>query len=196
VKPGLITPADHISDFLSYLGLLITRWPWFVRGLIKLGVKCPLSLLEDPSVEVNLNACRLLQHDDRVLPVLIENLGRFFEPGVAAADLLAAMGERALPALPRVVELLNDPYNLFRQYAVRILGRIGPAAADAVPALIQSSEEGTADALLRILPQFAYLQNVLEIILSDPEYKGDLVGLTLDEVRLYLEALGKRRGLL
>lgn len=174
---------------------LRTRWPFFVCSLMKLGVKCPISFLEDPRVEVNLNACRLLQHDDRVLPILVENLGRFFEPGVAAADLLAAMGERALPALPRVVELLNDSYNLFQQYAVRILGCIGPAAADAVPALIQSSEEGTADAIIRILPQFADLQHVVEIILSDPEYKTDLAGLTLNEVRLYLEALGKRRGL-
>jgi hypothetical protein len=39
----------------------------------------------------------------------------------------------------------------------------------------------------------ADLQSALEVILLDPDYQSDLVGLSLDDVRAYLVALRGRR---
>jgi HEAT repeat protein len=55
-----------------------------------------------------------------------------------AAEVLARMGTDAQPAAAELTRLLDDPDERIRKAAARALGMIGPAAADAVPALMRS----------------------------------------------------------
>jgi HEAT repeat protein len=48
------------------------------------------------------------------------------------------MGADAKDAVPQLVRLLDDPDPAVRKAAARTLGRIGPAAQEAVPALMKS----------------------------------------------------------
>jgi HEAT repeat protein len=67
----------------------------------------------------------------RVVPILLDQLGDPFK-GSAAAGALAALGARAVPDL--IAALGKAPLRI-RPRIARVLGRIGPPARDAVPAL-------------------------------------------------------------
>jgi len=79
-----------------------------------------------------------------VVPALIETLFRDPDPGVRghAAVVLGSMGseEGVVPAL--VQAMVDDP--TMRWAVTEGLTNIGPAAAEAVPALIQALEDGCA----------------------------------------------------
>jgi HEAT repeat protein len=48
------------------------------------------------------------------------------------------MGSDAKDAVPHLVKLLDDPDESVRKAATRTLGRIGPPADQAVPALVRT----------------------------------------------------------
>jgi HEAT repeat protein len=48
------------------------------------------------------------------------------------------MGQDAAAAAPALTRLLDDPDPQVRKAAIRTLGQIGPAAEEAVPALVQT----------------------------------------------------------
>ena len=54
---------------------------------------------------------------------------------VGAASALARLGPKAAPAVPLLIEALNDQNKLVRTQSIAALGKIGPAAAAAVPVL-------------------------------------------------------------
>ena len=58
-------------------------------------------------------------------------------PRVAAIQALGAYGEEASSAVPELVRALRDPDRRVCWFAAEALGLIGPAAKDAVPALIE-----------------------------------------------------------
>ena len=63
----------------------------------------------------------------------------------AAAYELAGMGPAAAPAVPALIEALDDPEASVRFPVTVALGEIGPAAAAAVPRLKQMMEEEIND---------------------------------------------------
>jgi HEAT repeat protein len=94
----------------------------------------------------------------QAVPMLVKALGsRFTEVWQLASFLLGRIGK---PAVPELIDALADRWQDTRQVVVaRSLGRIGPAAADAVPALAHelSSEhahvrQAAAEALGQIGP--------------------------------------------
>ncbi len=79
------------------------------------------------------------------VPLLVEILKnpKNSSPGrrqLVALETLAMFGERAKPAVPTIVALLKSEDKGIRGYAVITLGGIGPAAAEAVPALTEMSK--------------------------------------------------------
>jgi HEAT repeat protein len=63
----------------------------------------------------------------------------------AAAYEIASMGPAAAPAVPALIEALDDPVAVVRFPVTVALGEIGPAAAAAVPRLKQMMEEELSD---------------------------------------------------
>ncbi len=57
----------------------------------------------------------------------------------AAAKAIKAFGQEAAPAVPALVEMLDDRSDSFRDLVGEILAVIGPGAKSAVPALITLS---------------------------------------------------------
>lgn len=57
---------------------------------------------------------------------------------VHAATLLATLAEKALPAVPTLIGLLKADQAQDRKLAAWTLGEIGPAAEEAVPALLDA----------------------------------------------------------
>jgi hypothetical protein len=94
------------------------QWPWFISGLVTLGAECPEELFADPRIAVRLNACRLRQHDPRVVPILRPCLRRYwalddsFFTFIAAAELIARLGRQAGEALPEIEALARDAREL------------------------------------------------------------------------------------
>jgi HEAT repeat protein len=62
----------------------------------------------------------------------------------AAAEAIKAFGADAAPAIPALVEMLDDRSDNFRRLVGDILCAMGPAAKPAVPALIHTLKEKTA----------------------------------------------------
>jgi HEAT repeat protein len=62
----------------------------------------------------------------------------------AAAQSLAGFGEKAKPAVPALLKLLADP--ALSATAVETVGRIGPAASEAVPKLVEYAKNGDGSA--------------------------------------------------
>src|SRR5262249_28679012 len=82
---------------------------------------------------------------------------------------LSLHGPDALPALPRLVELLGSPDTLVRQQAALALGKIGPEARAAVPSLVRALDDpqwsvrrGAALALGEIGPEAREARPALE----------------------------------
>jgi hypothetical protein len=65
-----------------------------------------------------------------------------------ALSALAARGGEALPAVPRLIELLRDEDQQLVTKALRTLEAIGPAANEAVPALVELADD--EDYLIRL----------------------------------------------
>lgn len=65
-----------------------------------------------------------------------------------ALSALARKGAEALPAVPRLIELLRDEDQLFVTRALRALEAIGPPAQQAVPALVELASD--QDYLIRL----------------------------------------------
>lgn len=63
----------------------------------------------------------------------------------AAAYEIASLGPAAAPAVPALIEALDDPVAVVRFPVTVALGEIGPAAAAAVPRLKQMMEEELND---------------------------------------------------
>jgi HEAT repeat protein len=63
----------------------------------------------------------------------------------AAAYEIASMGPAAAPAVPALIEALDDPVAVVRFPVTVALGEIGPAAAPAVPRLKQMMVEDLND---------------------------------------------------
>jgi hypothetical protein len=104
----------HDAAWGAQFDFLRAQWPWFVRGLMTLGVECPRELLDDPSIAVRLNACRLVPDDPRVVPILRSCLHRYhwlddsFWTFIAAAELIAHLGERATALRPDLEAIVRD----------------------------------------------------------------------------------------
>jgi HEAT repeat protein len=66
----------------------------------------------------------------------------------AALSALATRGGAALPAVPRLIELLRDEDQLLVTKALKTLQAIGPPAKEAVPTLVELA--GDEDYLIRL----------------------------------------------
>lgn len=98
-------------------------------------------VLDDESDFVRVNAASALSHlpaySDRVIPTLTELLSHAeFSVRITAATALGNAGELAASAVPQLVETLDGEDDL-QAAALTTLGRIGPAAKPALPAVQQ-----------------------------------------------------------
>ncbi|MCU0723582.1 MAG: HEAT repeat domain-containing protein [Planctomycetes bacterium] len=112
--------------------------------------------LGDRDPEFRVEAFRALgaigADDERVVPALVERLGREDEKeSDRAVAALKACGQRALPAL---VEALESPFFNGRTGAALALGELGAGGAPAVPALLAAlrrEKEGGRHCYVRAL---------------------------------------------
>jgi hypothetical protein len=70
-----------------------------------------------------------------------EEIHEFFDPAQCAASALARIGERARPAVPMLIDLLNSGNQAKREAAALALGGIGPAGSAATASLIQALDD-------------------------------------------------------
>ena len=91
------------------------------------------------------NAALMNLKPAEVLPSMIAAL-RGREPLLAAhaATILAHFQADALPALPELKIALRDDERVLRDAAARAIEAIGPAASDAIPALVEALDDPTA----------------------------------------------------
>jgi HEAT repeat protein len=61
---------------------------------------------------------------------------------VDAANALASAGAKAAPAIPALIEALQDSDPLVRRLSAYALGQIGPAAKEAVQPLTTAMQQG------------------------------------------------------
>lgn len=98
--------------------------PWLEdnRIVVQRSALAALPRLTDPPAAAVRTAARLLR-----------------QPQVqrCATTALQALGPRAAPALPLLRELLGGPDSALAWQVVALIGSIGPAAADAVPSLVE-----------------------------------------------------------
>jgi HEAT repeat protein len=70
----------------------------------------------------------------------------FVEARYQAASALCDLGPQAQPAIPALIEACSEPEDMVRICCIRALGRIGPAASNAIPRLqaLLKDESSTA----------------------------------------------------
>ncbi len=86
------------------------------------------------------------RYDGKPLAIWVERFQKA-ETGEArnrAAEAILGFGPDAAPAVPALVEMLDDRSPDFRWSVGRVLGRLGPVAKAAVPALTRSLKDKTA----------------------------------------------------
>ncbi len=98
----------------------------------------------------------------------------------AAAKAIQAFGPDAAPAVPGLVEMLDDRSEDFRLLVGETLGALGPTAREAVPSLIQSLKGKTArtpEVVIKVLgqigPDAKEAVPVLATALSDPKLRRE-----------------------
>src|SRR5208337_3890604 len=80
--------------------------------------------------------------DTSTFDKLIENLQDPVQVGrIHAATVLGSMGEEAEPAVPALIDLLQNGDIHDRKLAALTLGEIGPAASQAIPALFAAVQD-------------------------------------------------------
>jgi HEAT repeat protein len=104
----------------------------------------------------------VLRESPETLQALIKGLtGTDPYSRVLAVDAIESMGPEGAPAIPALIEALNDPFRFVRWAAARTLGRLAPeAAAQVVPALIrlvQGCDLDVQEAAATALEQFGPL---------------------------------------
>src|SRR5207244_4789657 len=109
-----------------------------------------LSLLSDPDPYVRQTAAKALgdihPDDPRVVPALLEKLAG--DEKAIAIHPLAEYKSAAKDAVPRLCEILESDADVdVRWGAARTLGKIGPAAKAAIPALVRTLK--ATDSLVR-----------------------------------------------
>jgi HEAT repeat protein len=135
--------VQALTDALSDYSQIVRN-----KAVIALGKLQPLSLSAAPTIEKLLhepagispraNAARVLyamrpEAEEVVVKALLQDLIDSAEPDLAARVLADIDFECDI--VQRIVPLLEDEKRYTRQYAVIALGNMGPAAADAEPAL-------------------------------------------------------------
>jgi hypothetical protein len=160
------SPKMIVSDWCAeepYMAPFPILWPTaLLEGLAQLwGPHIFVSAIWDQDDLVSIDAIELLAGIGPVegtTPSLIQILETHESTRVRrdAALILGRLGQEVVPAL---VKALNDESSTVREAAVEALGMIGPDAAEAVPALIQtlrkskSARETSARALRLITGQ-------------------------------------------
>jgi HEAT repeat protein len=81
----------------------------------------------------------------KVVPACIRSLKREDKLRPYAMLILIKLGSQAAPAVPALIETLEDPEPVVRREAAFTLGAIGPEADEAVPALIELLEDEDQD---------------------------------------------------
>lgn len=99
--------------------------------------------LNDRSHEVQVLACRTLggmRGEAEAIRVLAETRLRGGNPTLRseAGKAVLAAGADALPALPLLREALKSEDSYTRDWGVQVIDKIGPAASDAIPELVQA----------------------------------------------------------
>jgi len=100
--------------------------------------------LKDPSLHFRISAAKAIYAIDHSnlsgLPVLIDLLDddSIRESATEVIQLIAQFGDKAAPAVPKLIRGLNDSNSDIRLAAVKALGKIGSAAKGAIPYLEQA----------------------------------------------------------
>jgi len=114
----------------------------------------------DKELEVRLAAVRALGRIDpegkKVIPVLLEKL-RDEDAAVSAASA-NALADIGAPAVPRLIQMLDDDNDTARLFAIAALGRIGKEAKDAMDPLMKIYENKKENRLIRMAAGSALLK--------------------------------------
>jgi hypothetical protein len=136
------------------------------QALLKIGpdaLPACLKGLEDSDAKVRWVCAKCVsrfQLDAAAIPDLVRALDRINDTWVKG-DVVRALGKLGQPAVPALCDALNHPDPQIRSQAIDALGAIGPAAKDAVPALLRVWREDkplsayAVYAVTRIDPQAA-----------------------------------------
>ena len=106
-----------------------------------------LAALKDPYAEVRAEAAGKLGDLKTTSPRTVEALGQLFleDPDQTVRSAAAnALGKSGAPAVGWLIRGLQDKDGLTRQMAIRAVGHIGPAAAEALPLLRELADQEEA----------------------------------------------------
>jgi HEAT repeat protein len=133
-------------------------------------------LLDDPIIEVRQAAARALgdtRHPDAVFFLMeaIRDAFWWYEREQAAGDLLQAIENIGVPAVPSLIEALGDREGTVRKFAAVILGRIGdPRAIEELGMTLYDLHHDVSQAAAEALAKFgAPAVEVLSEALRHPE---------------------------
>ena len=112
------------------------------------------------------------------VPFLLEMLGRGGAEARDAVTGFATLGDLGKAALPELQRLLDEPDLAIRYLSIWAIGRIGPAAANAIPALLRDLESSPqphvpAEALGNIGPAAAEAVPLILEMLSSGNLRWD-----------------------